>query len=338
VSLVDKAIQLWTGVPSSRQQPASVAASVAANAQPTNRIYRIGVLVTNLRSSGSNDPWWDAFIQRMREDGWVEHQNFVTVMRRTGGQTESTGALARDLVAEKVDLILVGSTEAALAAREATRTIPIVGAALADPVGIGLIASLAQPGGNVTGVSLQGTDLAGKQLELLKEAVPGLSKVAVLADPANAANAPRIQEAKVVAQALRLELEVVEARQVSELETAFRTIAKSRDGAVLVLADPMFRGLASLIASLAGLYRVPAMYGLKEHVLAGGLISYGANFSDLFRRTADYVDKILRGTKASDLPVEQPRKFELIINLKAAKALGLAIPQSLLLRADEVIQ
>jgi putative tryptophan/tyrosine transport system substrate-binding protein len=315
-----------------------VAASVAAKAQLTNRIYRVGVLVTNWRSSGSNDPWWGAFIQRMREDGWVEHQNFVTVIRRTGGQTESALALARDLVAEKVDLIVVGSTEAALAAREATRTIPIVGAALADPVGIGLVASLAQPGGNVTGVSLQGTDLAGKQLELLKEAVPRLSKVAVLADPANAANAPRIREAKVVAQALRLDLEVVEARQANELEAAFRTIAKNRDGAVLVLADPMFRGQASLIASLADLYRVPAMYGLKEHVLAGGLISYGANFSDLFRRTADYVDKILRGAKASDLPVEQPRKFELTINLKTAKALGLTIPQPLLLRADEVIE
>jgi putative tryptophan/tyrosine transport system substrate-binding protein len=310
-------------------------ASAAGNAEPANRIYRIGVLLTDVRPSA---PWWDAFIQRMREDGWVEHQNFVTVLRSTEGQTVLTPALAKQLVAENVDLIVAGSTEAALAAKEATRTIPIVGTTLADPVGTGLVASLSHPGGNVTGLSIQGTELAGKQLELLKEAVPSLSRVAVLTDPANAANAPRVREATLVAQAFRLKLEVVEARDANEMDAAFNTIVKNRDEAVLVLADPMFLTQASRIASLADLYRVPAMYGVKEHVLSGGLISYGANFSDLFRRTADYVDKILRGVKAADLPVEQPTKFELVINLKTAKALGLTIPQSLLLRADEVIQ
>ena len=204
-----------------------------------------------------------------------------------------------------------------------------------DPVGTGLVASLARPGGNVTGISFQGTELASNQLDLLKEAFPWLSRVVVLANPANASHALRVKEAEVAARKLRLHLEVVEARQASEIESAFAAIARKRAEAILVLADPIFRQEATRLAYLA---HVPAMYGLRENVAVGGLMSYGASFTELFRQAADYVDKILRGAKPADLPVEQPTKFELVINLKTAKELGLTIPQSLLLRADEMIQ
>ncbi len=309
-----------------------VVASLAAKAQQAGRIYRIGVLGTSTVNSG---PWWSAFLQRLREHGWVENQNFVTESRFSEDMGKTSVALAKELVARNVDIIVVTSTEAALAAKQATSAIPIVMVSIGDPVGTGLVISLARPGGNITGISFQGTELASKQLDLLKEAFPRLSRVVVLSNPANASHALRVKEAEVAAGKLRLHFEVVEARQASEIESAFAAIARKRAEAILVLADPIFRQEATRIASLA---RVPAMYGLRENVALGGLMSYGASFTELFRQAADYVDKILRGAQPADLPVEQPTKFELVINLKTANALGITIPQSLLVRTDEVIQ
>jgi ABC-type uncharacterized transport system substrate-binding protein len=306
--------------------------SVASKAQQAGRIYRIGVLGTSTVNIG---PWWPAFLQRLREHDWIENQNFVTESRFTEDAVKTSLALAKELVARNADIIVVTSTEAALAARQATGAIPIVMANIGDPVGTGLVASLARPGGNVTGISFQGTELAGKQLDLLKEACPWLSRVVVLSNPANASHALRVKEAEIAAEKLHLQLEVLEARGASEIEIAFAAIARKRAEAILVLADPIFRKEATRLAYLA---RVPAMYGLRENVAVGGLMSYGASFTELFRQAADYVDKILRGAKPAELPVEQPTKFELVINLKTAKALGITIPQSLLLRADEVIQ
>jgi putative ABC transport system substrate-binding protein len=317
-----------------------VVASLAAKAQQAGRIYRIGLegtssLTTEGTSSLTTAPWWAAFLQRLRERGWIENQNFVTERLFTEQMGKTSVALAKELEARHVDVIVVTSTEGALAAKQASSTIPMVMASIADPVGNGLVASLAHPGGNFTGISFQGTELASKQLDLLKEAFPSLSRVVVLANPANASHALRVKEAEVAARTLNLQLDVVEARQASEIESAFAVIARKRAEAILVLADGVFRREATRLATLA---RVPAMYGQREHVVAGGLMSYGASFTELFRQAADYVDKILRGAKPADLPVEQPTTFELVINLKTARALGIAIPQSLLLRADEVIQ
>jgi putative tryptophan/tyrosine transport system substrate-binding protein len=307
-----------------------------SRAQQPNRIYRIGVLLTNPIDTPSQNPWWKAFIQRLRELGWIENENFVTRFSETKGENAVTSAKA--LVDEPVDLIVAGSTEAAIAASQASRRVPIVGTALGDPVGTGLASSLARPGGNVTGTSFQGTEVTAKQMELIRDMVPGVSKVAVLVNPANASHRPRIQEAMLAADRLKLQLDVIEAHHANELRPAFDAIARNRDGAVLVLADPLFRVEASRVADLAQRSKVPAMFGLKEDVIDGGLMSYGASFTALFRQTADYVDKILRGAKPADLPIEQPTKFELVINLKTAKALGVIIPQALLLRADDLIQ
>jgi putative ABC transport system substrate-binding protein len=309
-----------------------VVASLAAKAQQAGRIYRIGV---EGMSSLTTAPWWAAFLQRLRERGWIENQNFVTERLFMEQMGKTSVALAKELETRHVDVIVVTSTEGALAAKQASSTIPTVMATIADPVGNGLVASLAHPGGNFTGISFQGTELAAKQLDLLKEAFPSLSRVVVLANPANASHALRVEEAEVAAGKLHVQLDVVEARQASEIESAFAAIARKRAEAILVLADGVFRREATRLATLA---RVPAMYGQREHVVDGGLMSYGASFTALFRQAADYVDKILRGAKPADLPVEQPTKFELVINLKTARALGITIPQSLLLRADEVIQ
>src|SRR5258706_5199832 len=208
----------------------------------------------------------------------------------------------------------------------------------ADPVATGLVSSLARPGGNVTGLSFVGTELAGKQVELLKEAVSGLTRITVLVNPSNPSHQPRTREIADVARALKLQSDVLEARTPGEIRDAFTTMAKRRAGAVIVLGDPLFVVEASHMVRFAAEHRLPAMYGLKEIVAAGGLMAYGANFADLFRRAAIYVDKILKGAKPADLPVEQASKFELAINLRTAKALGLVIPQSLLARADEIIQ
>jgi putative ABC transport system substrate-binding protein len=226
-----------------------------------------------------------------------------------------------------------------LAAKNATRTIPIVMVAVGDPLGSGLVASLAHPGGNVTGPSSMFAEVAGKQLELLKETVPKASRVAVLWNPANPVwQAQMLREINVAARALGLRLQLLEARGPDELEGAFAAMTRARAGALLVQADPMFSLHARRIADLALKRRLPAMVGFREHVEPGSLMSYAPNFPDLFRRAAVYVDKILKGAKPADLPVEQPTRFELVINMKTAKALGLTVPPSVLIRADQVIQ
>jgi putative ABC transport system substrate-binding protein len=246
--------------------------------------------------------------------------------------------LAAELVRLKVDIIVGTSTQATLAAKNATKTIPVVMVA-GDPVGLGLIASLARPGGNITGVSQGvGVDALGKELELLKEIAPDVRRVAVLSNPANASHQPAIREVNVAARSLGVQLQLLEARGPNEFDGAFAAMSNERAGALLVLQDSVFQRHRARVAGLAAKNRLPAMYGVSEYVKAGGLISYGPNLPDVFRHSATFVDKILRGANPADLPVQQPTKFELTINLKAAKALGLTIPPAVLARADEIIQ
>ena len=247
--------------------------------------------------------------------------------------------MAAELVRLKVDLIVSLGTQGVTAAKNATETIPIVMIAVRDPVGTGLIASLARPGGNVTGVSgSAGLEWVAKQLELLKETVPKIRRVAILSNPANAYHQLAIREVHVSARSLGVQLQLLEARGPNEFDGAFAAMAKERVGALLVVSDAIFNSHRTRLADLVARSRLPAAYGVRESVEAGGLMSYGPSFLDLHRRAATYVDKILKGAKPADLPVEQPTKFELVINLKTAKSLGLTIPTSLLLRADEVIE
>jgi putative ABC transport system substrate-binding protein len=279
------------------------------------------------------------FRQGLRELGWVEGQNTVIDYRYAEGRFDRLPGLAAELVRLKVDIIVAAPTPAAAAAKKATGTIPIVMIAVGDPVGLGLIASLARPGGNVTGLSFSvGPEILGKQLELLKETVPKLRRVAILSNPANPVQPGQIREVNVAARSLGVQLQFLEARGPNEFDGAFAAMAKERVGALLVLADSMLIAHRTRLADLAARSRLPAAYGTREDVEAGGLMSYGPSLRDLFRRGATFVDKILKGAKPADLPVEQPTKFELVINLKTAKALGLTIPPSLLGRADEIIQ
>jgi putative tryptophan/tyrosine transport system substrate-binding protein len=310
-------------------------APLAAEAQTAGKVYNLGYLGLGSSFAG---PSRTAFYQGLQEHGWIEGQNFALTTRFAQFKSERLPELVAELVQRKVDVIVVSTAEGALAAKHGTSTIPIVAVDPADAVAIGLVASLARPGGNVTGLSYLGTELIAKQMELLKEAVPNLSRVAALSNPANPTHAPRLRAANIAAQGLRVSLELIEARTPSELNKAFATMMRARVGGVLVLTDPMFNVEARRLAQLAATSRLPAMYGFRTWVDAGGLMGYGPNLPDLYRRAAAYVDKILKGAKPGDLPIEQPTKFELVINLKTAKALGLTIPPSLLGRADEVIQ
>jgi len=268
----------------------------------------------------------------------VEGQNIVIERRYSEGRNERLPDLAADLVRLKVDVIVAAGTPPPYAAKRATTTIPIVMTNASDPVGSGLVASLARPGGNITGLSLLSPELAGKQLELLKETVPKVSRVAVLWNPANPVHTLILRQAEVAARSLRLQLQILEARGPNEFDSAFSAMTKERAGALLVLADPMFFGHRTRLADLAAKSRLPSVFLLREHADAGGLMAYGPSTRDNFRRAATYVDKILKGAKPGDLPIEQPTKFELVINLKTAKALGLTIPRFVLGRADEVLQ
>jgi putative ABC transport system substrate-binding protein len=275
----------------------------------------------------------------LRELGWVEGQNIAIDYRFADGRFDRLPDLAIELVRLKVDIIVAQPTPAALAAKNATRSIPIVMINVGDPVGLGLVAGLARPAGNVTGTAFDvGLETFGKALELLKEAIPKARQVAVLSNPANPAQALAITNLKSTAQSVGLRLLFVEARGPDEFGRVFAEVAKERVDALLVVAESLFLLHRTTLADLALKYRLPTMYGLREAVAAGGLISYGPNLAHNSRRAATYVDKILKGAKPGDLPVEQPTKFELVINLKTAKALGLTIPQSVLGRADEVIQ
>ena len=314
------------------------AAPLAAEAQQAAKIARIGYLTGNLATSLHLQ---EAFRQGLRDLGYVEGRNVVIEYRSAEGKYERLPALAADLVALKVDVIVVTSTPAALAAKQATRTIPIVLAWAADPVGSGLVTSLARPGGNITGLSFLVPELVGKRLELLKQAVPGVTRVAALWHPGDAPERTEkdmLKEADVAARALGVRLQVVEARGPEDFDRAFSDMTRARADAVTVQSTNIFFIERRRLVDLAAKNRLPAMYLTREFVDAGGLMAYGPNVADLFRRAATYVDKILKGTKPGDLPVEQPTKFELVINLKTAKALGLTIPQSLLGRADQIVQ
>jgi putative tryptophan/tyrosine transport system substrate-binding protein len=315
-----------------------LAAPLAAEAQPAGKVHRIGFLGSG---SATGDPRTrEAFREGLREFGWVEGQNLVIEYRFAEGQSDRLPDLATELVRLKVDVIAAGPTPPVLAAKKATGTIPIVGMSLTDPVGLGLVASLARPGGNVTGVTYSvGTETFGKGLELLKEAVPKVRHVAVLSNPASPSQSLAIASLKSAARALGLELLLLEARGPTQLDGAFAAMAKDGVEALFVVTDPTYLlpGAAARLADLAAKSRLPSMHAQRAAVESGGLMSYGPSIVAIYRRGAVYVDKILKGAKPADLPIEQPTKFELVINLKTAKALGLTIPPAVLARADEVI-
>ena len=317
-----------------------LAAPLAAEAQQADRIARIGYLALNL---AAGDPRGrEAFLQGLGDLGYVEGRNLLIEYRDAKGKPEVFPALAAELVALKVDVIVTaGGTLAALAAKQATTSLPIVFTAVGDPVAEGLVTSLARPGGNVTGLSLLVPDLVGKGLEQLKQAVPGVSRVALLLKPdamPDRARKDRLNAAGVAARALGLRLQIVEARGPANFDRAFSDMTRARAQALTVLSTPVFDSERGRLVDLAAKNRLPTVYSFRTYVEAGGLMSYGPNIADSFRRAAPYVDKILKGAKPGDLPVEQPTKFELVINLKTAKALGLTIPPSLLQRADQVIE
>jgi putative tryptophan/tyrosine transport system substrate-binding protein len=311
---------------------------VAAEAQQATKVARIGYLATNL---AGNPHGREAVRQGLRDLGYVEGRNVVIEYRDAEGKLERLPALAAELVALKVDVIVTASTAAALAAKQATRTLPIVFAVAADPVTDGLVTSLARPGGNVTGLSLLSPELVGKCQEHLKRAVPGVSRVAVLWQPGTYGERTEkdmLKAADVAARALGVRLQVVEARSPADFDRAFSDMTRARAGALTVLGGGMFFGERRRLVALTAKNRLPAVYPQREYVDAGGLMAYGPSLADMYRRAATYVDKILKGAKPGDLPVEQPTKFELVINLKTAKALGLTIPPSVLGRADHVVE
>ena len=317
---------------------AAVGGSVAANAQQAATIARIGWLGTNL-AAGSH--LREAFLQGLRDLGYVEGRNVMIEYRDAEGKFERLPALAAELVALKVDVILVPNTVAALAAKQATSTLPIVFATAGDPVTSGLVTSLARPGGNVTGLSFLAPELVGKCLEQLTQAVPGVSRVAVLWEPGaypERTEKGMLKEAEVAGRTLGVRLQFVEARRPDDLDQAFSDMTKARSAALTVLASSMFFNERRRLVDLAAKNRLPAVYPWSDFVDAGGLMSYSANVADNYRRAATYVDKILKGAKPGDLPVEQPTKFELVINLKTANALGITVPQTLLARADHVME
>jgi ABC-type uncharacterized transport system substrate-binding protein len=315
-----------------------LAVPLAAGAQPAVKVYRIGLLGGSPPNSPGGRRSWEGFFQGMRELGYVEGQNILVEGRWYGDHTDRLPALAAELVRLKVDVIVAGAPPAPEAAQRATSTIPIVMANHSDPVGSGLVASLAKPGKNVTGMSTLAPELVGKRLQLLKEVVPGISRVAVLSNPTVPSQALELKEAKVAAGSLKVQLQLLEARAPGDFAGAFSAMTKERAGGAIILVSSMFNAERSRIAELAARSRLPAISSLKEFAEAGGLMAYGIDVHESFRRAATYVDKILKGAKPADLPVEQPTKFELVINLKTAKALGLTVPPSLLQRADEVIQ
>jgi putative ABC transport system substrate-binding protein len=313
-----------------------VALGFPAQAQQTGKIPRIGYLSSLSASSDSSRN--DAFRQGLKELGYVEEKNVAIEYEFAQGKLDRLPDLAGELVRLKVDVIVVGGSTATRAAKNATKLIPIVMINVTDPVVLGFVVSLARPGGNITGLSNLAPELGGKRLELLKEIVPKLSRVAVLGDPNSPAYGPQLNELELAARALGLQLQPVEVRGPGDLENAFSAMIKAHAGAFMGLQQPTIDILRKRIMDLAGKNRLPAMYPNGENVEAGGLMSYAADISTMFRRAATYVDKILKGTKPADLPVEQPMKFELVINLKAAKQIGLTIPQWTLMKADKVIR
>jgi len=314
------------------------AAPLNAFAQQQPKVWRIGFLAGGSRPPSLESSLYGGFPQGMRDLGYVEGSNLVIEWRFADGNFERLPGLAAELVRLKVDVIVTSATVAGLAAKKVTTTVPIVMAYSADPVRNGLVASLARPGGNITGLSGALPDITPKGLELLLTAVPSLSRVAILLNPSNPNSAVSLPSAQDSAQRAGVTLLKVEARTPEELESAFTAIVKERVGAVLVVIDAFFLTRRQQIAEFAIKNRLATIFANREYVEAGGLMSYGESVAEFMRRAATYVDKILKGAKPAELPIEQPTRFYLVINLKTAKALGLTIPQSLLLRADEVIQ
>ena len=309
---------------------------VTAHAQQTKKIPRIGFLGT--ASPSIISARLEAFRQGLRELGYIEGKNIVVEYRWAEGKLDRQPDLAAELVRLKVDVIVTAGPTSTRPVKEATSTIPIVMAFDTDPIGNGFVASLARPGGNVTGLSSLAPELSGKQLELLKETLPKLSRVAVLGSSSNPGNAQAVREAELAAGAFRVALQPLDILGPQDIETAFRQARKERAGAIVVLQSPVATNQRIQITDLAAKNRLPAMYDRVEFVEDGGLMTYSVSSTDLFRRAATYVDKILKGAKPADLPVEQPKKFEFIINLKAAKQVGLTIPPTVLARADKVIR
>ncbi len=313
-----------------------LAVPLAAEAQQPGKVFRVGFLTAY--SSSADASLFDSFRQGMRNLGYEEGRNVAYETRWAEGRLERLPGLAAELVALKPDVMLVSSTPAVLAAKKTTKTIPIVMTSVGDPVGTGLVDSLARPGGNITGNTTLIVEMAGKRLELLKQTVPRLSRVAVLGHPGDPIFAGQIRHAQAVARALKVEVFPVEIRAISELDRAFETIVKRRADGVLRLGDALVIPGRKRTSELAMEHRLPTMANRVEEAEAGLLISYGPNRVELSHQAATYVDKILKGAKASDSPVEQPTKFEMAINLKTAKALGITVPQSVLGRADKVIE
>ena len=304
---------------------------------PVAKPRRIGFLAVGSREGRAF--LIDGFLQGLRERGYVEGQNIVIEYRFSDDRNDRLPELAAELVALKVKLILASGTPASFAAKQATSTIPIVmGGIAANPVETGLIASLARPGGNVTGMSMMSSQLSGKRLELLKEIVPGLARVAVFWNPPNPAYGPILKELEAAAPTLGLKLQRLEVRVPGDFEGAFKAATRQRAGALIAPGDPLLANHRKVVADLALKYRLPTTMDIKEFVEAGGLLSLGPDLADLYRRSASHVDKILKGAHPSDLPMEQPSKFDLFVNLKTAQALGLTIPQSVMLQATQVIQ
>ena len=312
-----------------------LAAPLGADAQQTGKVYRVGFL-------WDRPAVWphalEGFRQGLRDLGWVEGKNIVVEYRWAEGHYDRLASLAEELVRLKVDVIVAPTSIYTGAAKRATSTIPIVFASHADPIGSGHVASLARPGGNATGITIVMSETAGKSLELLKEAVPGLSRVAVVWDPATPSHRPGLNAVEARGRALGLQVQAVAVHSATEFASAFPIIVQGHSGGVLVLSTPLFIGGAGRLAELAVKHKVPTIFGSREHVEAGGLLSYSPDRADLYRRAASYVDKILKGANPADLPVQQATRFELAINLKTAKTLGLTIPPSLLQRADQIIE
>jgi putative ABC transport system substrate-binding protein len=307
---------------------------LAAEAQSAGRVPRVGVLMAGSPSGA----FLTQFRQGLRELGYIEGQNIAIEQRFAHGVRDRVPNLAAELISLKVDLIVVDGTATALSAKAATTKIPIVFTLAGDPVGSGLVASLARPGGNVTGLSNIISELGGKQLELLKEAAPQVARVAVLYNPVNPATALWLARVRAAARALTVELQAFEVRKANDLASVFSALAGWRADALLMMTDTIFTIGRVQLVQLAAKNRLPGIYGSREYADAGGLMAYGPSFNDNFRRAATYVVKILKGANPADLPVEQPTKFELVINLKTARALGLTIPQTLLLQADQIIE
>ena len=308
---------------------------LAARAQQAGKMPTIGLLgATTLLVESQRVA---AFVQRLRELGWIEGRTVAIEVRWADGRTERFVEIAAEFVRLKVDVIVTQGTASVIAARQATAVVPIVFAGVADPVGTGLVTSLARPGSNVTGLSNQLVDLVGKRIEMLREIFPGLRTLAIMANVGNPAPMLEMGEVSSMARTLGLEAATFEIRRAEDIAPAFDAL-KGRAGALYVCVDPLLNTNRVRINTLAQGARLPTMYGVREYVEAGGLVSYGPSMLNHYRRAADYVDKILRGTKPGDIPVEQPTKFDLVINLTTAKALGIEVPATLLARADEVIE